>query len=524
MDRSQAGVDVVGDGDSAVSSADVPLLRVLGASKSFPGVQAVDDVHFDLRHGEVHALVGENGAGKSTLMKLLAGIDQPDAGEFFLDGAQYTPSSPRHAQELGISVIHQELNLMPDLTVAQNIYIGREPRVSGIFLSDRALNRRTRELLGQLGLPLEPTDLVGDLTVARQQMVEIAKALSFHARVLVMDEPTAALNEAEVRTLFGLIRQFVTRATGVIYISHRMHELSQVSDRITVLRDGRYIDTLDTTASSIPQVISLMVGREIKGEQRPRSHVIGDPVLSVTGLRTKALLRDVSFEVRRGEILGFAGLMGAGRTEVARALVGADRREGGTTVVHGREVSIANAADAAKVGIGYLSEDRKRYGTLLGRSVRDNIVLASMSSFTNGVGFLQDNKMRRTAGDYVSKLRIRTPSVMQLVKNLSGGNQQKTVVAKWLVRDCDILIFDEPTRGIDVGAKDEIYQLLDELAADGKAIIMISSELPEVLRMSDRIAVMCQGRITAILDNADATQENIMDYATRFSAEGTVTT
>ena len=516
---------MVSDGRPGVGLADTPLLRVHGASKSFPGVRALDDVHLDLRHGEVHAVVGENGAGKSTLMKLLSGIDQPDSGEFFLDGTPYTPSSPRHAQELGISIIHQELNLMPDLTVAQNIYIGREPRIAGVFLSDGALNRRTRELLGRLGLPLEPTELVGNLTVARQQMVEIAKALSFNARVLIMDEPTAALNEVEVRTLFGLIRKFVTPSTGVIYISHRMHELSQVSDRITVLRDGRYIDTLDTASSTIPQVISLMVGRDIKGEQRPRSDAsVGEPVLSVTGLSTKALVRDVSFEVRRGEILGFAGLMGAGRTEVARALVGADRRDGGTIVVHGREVSISNPAEAAKVGIGYLSEDRKRYGVMLGRSVRDNVVLASMPSFMNAFGFVYDKKIATTAGDYVSRLRIRTPSIGQLVQNLSGGNQQKAVVAKWLIRDCDILIFDEPTRGIDVGAKDEIYALLENLAAEGKAIIMISSELPEVLRMSHRIAVMCQGRLITILDNADATQENIMHYATRFSAEGTVTT
>jgi ribose transport system ATP-binding protein len=516
---------VVSDGRPGAGLTDTPLLRVSGASKSFPGVRALDDVHLDLRHGEVHAVVGENGAGKSTLMKLLSGIDRPDAGEFFLDGEPYTPSSPRHAQELGISIIHQELNLMPDLTVAQNIYIGREPRVAGVFLSDRALNRRTRELLGRLGLPLEPADLVGDLTVARQQMVEIAKALSFNARVLIMDEPTAALNEAEVRTLFGLIRRFVTATTGVIYISHRMDELSQISDRITVLRDGRYIDTLDTVSTSVAQVISLMVGRDVKGEQRPRSDgKLGHPVLSVTGLRTKALLRDVSFDLRRGEILGFAGLMGAGRTEVARALVGADKKDGGTVVVHGREVSISNPADAAKVGIGYLSEDRKRFGLLLGRSVRDNVVLASMPAFTSGSGFVLDRKIGKAASDVVSKLRIRTPSVTQLVQNLSGGNQQKTVVAKWLVRDCDILIFDEPTRGIDVGAKDEIYALLDDLAAEGKAIIMISSELPEVLRMSHRIAVMCAGRITAVLDNPEATQEKIMHYATQFSAEGTVTT
>jgi ribose transport system ATP-binding protein len=502
---------------------DVPLLRVSGASKSFPGVRALDEVHLDLRCGEVLAVVGENGAGKSTLMKLLSGIDQPDGGEFFLGGQPYTPSSPRHAQELGISIIHQELNLMPDLTVAQNIFIGREPRVAGVFLSDGALNRRTRELLGRLGLPLEPTELVGDLTVARQQMVEIAKALSFNARVLIMDEPTAALNDVEVTTLFGLIRRFVTATTGVIYISHRMHELSQISDRVTILRDGKYIDTLDTASSTTPQVISLMVGRTINGDRRPRSALpVGAPVLTVKGLNTKSLVRDVSFEVRKGEILGFAGLMGAGRTEVARALVGADRKDAGTITVHGREVSIGNPADAAKVGVGYLSEDRKRYGVLLGRSVRDNVVLASMPAFTNSFGFVQDKNIGAAAADYISRLRIRTPSIGQLVQNLSGGNQQKTVVAKWLVRDCDILIFDEPTRGIDVGAKDEIYALLDDLAAQGKAIIMISSELPEILRMSHRIAVMCQGRLTAVLDNADATQEKIMHFATLFSAEGTV--
>ena len=513
------------NGHPGVGVTDTPLLRVSDVSKSFPGVKALDGVHLDLRHGEVHAVVGENGAGKSTLMKVLSGIDQPDSGDFFLDGDPYTPTSPRHAQELGISIIHQELNLMPDLTVAQNIHIGREPRIAGIFLSDRALNRSARELLDRLGLPLEPTELVGNLSVARQQMVEIAKALSFNARVLIMDEPTAALNEVEVQTLFGLIRRFVTPTTGVIYISHRMHELSQVSDRITVLRDGRYIDTLDTSTSTIPQVITLMVGRDIQGEQRPRAHgAFGDAVLSVTGLSTKALVRDVTFGVRRGEILGFAGLMGAGRTEVARALVGADRKEAGTVVVHGREVSISNPADAAKAGIGYLSEDRKRYGILLGRSVRDNVVLASMPAFMNAFGFVYDTRITRTARDYVAKLRIRTPSIAQLVQNLSGGNQQKAVVAKWLIRDCDILIFDEPTRGIDVGAKDEIYTLLDDLAAEGKAIIMISSDLPEILRMSHRIAVMCQGRLTAILDNADATQENVMHYATRFSAEGTVTT
>ena len=499
-----------------------PLLTIVGASKSFPGVQALDDVRLDLRHGEVHALVGENGAGKSTLMKLLSGIHQPDSGEFFLDGNKIEITSPRQAQELGISIIHQEFNLMPHLSVAQNIFIGREPRVGRFFLSESALNRKATELFDRLGLALDPTSPVGELTVAKQQMVEIAKALSYNARVLIMDEPTAALNDVEVDTLFGLIRRFTTSDTGVIYISHRMHELKEISDRITVIRDGRYVDTLDTGPAKVAQVISLMVGRTISGEQRQTAGTNAEPVLTVEGLSTKSLLKDVSFDLRQGEILGFAGLMGAGRTEVARAIVGADRKESGVISVHGTEVSISNPAEAARLGIGYLSEDRKKYGVLLERNIRDNVVLASMSNYIGALGFVNDSRIEKTARQFVSTLKIKTPSTSQLVKNLSGGNQQKVVVAKWLIRDCDVLIFDEPTRGIDVGAKDEIYALLNELAAEGKAIIMISSELSEVLRMSHRIAVMCEGRLTAVLDNADATQENIMDYATRFSAEGTV--
>ncbi|QEO16023.1 sugar ABC transporter ATP-binding protein [Agromyces intestinalis] len=491
-------------------------------SKGFPGVQALDDVRLELRHGEVLALVGENGAGKSTLMKLLAGIYEPDAGTIRLNGRELQIDGPRHAQELGISIIHQEFNLMPDLTIAQNIFIGREQRVAGTFLDERGLNRRARELFDRLGLALDPTERVEHLTVARQQMVEIAKALSFDARVLIMDEPTAALNDAEVDVLFGLIERFRTPETGVIYISHRMEELSRISDRITVLRDGRYIDTLVTADTDQREVISLMVGRRIQGEARPAPlEAAGEPVLTVTGLSTKHLLKNVSFEARAGEILGFAGLMGAGRTEVARAIVGADRRTAGTVTLHGREVQIQNPADAARLGIGYLSEDRKQLGVLLERSVRENIVLASLRDYLSGV-FVSDRRIERTGRDYVQKLRIKTPSTAQLVKNLSGGNQQKVVIAKWLAKDCDVLIFDEPTRGIDVGAKEEIHGLLRELAAQGKAIIVISSELPEVLRLSDRIAVMAEGRLTAVLDNAEATQENLMDYATRFSSEGTI--
>ncbi|MBL0885173.1 sugar ABC transporter ATP-binding protein [Myceligenerans indicum] len=506
---------------SAVAAT--PLLELDGVSKGFPGVQALDDVRLDLRHGEVLALVGENGAGKSTLMKLLAGIHTPDAGTFRLNGRELAIEGPRHAQELGISIIHQEFNLMPDLTVAQNIFIGRERRSAGVFLDDRALNRRARDLFDHLGLALDPAEPVSRLTVARQQMVEIAKALSFDAKVLIMDEPTAALNDAEVDVLFELIDRFRSPETGVIYISHRMEELSRISDRITVLRDGRYIDTLDTAATDQREVISLMVGRELGGEQRPAPVPSGaEPVLSVRGLSTKHLLRDVGFDVHAGEILGFAGLMGAGRTEVARAIVGADRRESGVITVHGREADIRNPADAARLGIGYLSEDRKHLGVLLERSVRENVVLASLRDYVGALGFVRGGRIEATGQEYVRKLRIKTPSTGQLVRNLSGGNQQKVVIAKWLAKDCDVLIFDEPTRGIDVGAKEEIYVLLRELADQGKAVVMISSELPEVLRLANRIAVMAEGRLTAVLDNADATQEIVMDHATRFSAEGTL--
>jgi len=499
------------------------LLEVEGVSKGFPGVQALADVQLELRHGEVLALVGENGAGKSTLMKLLAGIYTPDTGTFRLNGEELSIEGPRHAQELGISIIHQEFNLMPDLTVAQNIFIGREQRQAGLFLDDRGLNRRAQELFDRLGLALDPAERVERLTVARQQMVEIAKALSFDAKVLIMDEPTAALNDAEVDVLFGLIERFRTPETGVIYISHRMEELARISDRISVLRDGRYVGTRVTAETEPREIISLMVGREIRGEQRPAPRQpVGEPVLSVRGLSTKHLLRDVAFDVYPGEILGFAGLMGAGRTDVARAVVGADRRESGEIRLHGRPVDIANPAEAARLGIGYLSEDRKQLGVLLERSVRENIVLSSLRDYASGLGFVRDGRIEATGREYVEKLRIKTPSTAQLVQNLSGGNQQKVVIAKWLVKDCDVLIFDEPTRGIDVGAKEEIYALLRRLADEGKAIVMISSELPEVLRLSDRIAVMAEGRLTAVLDNADATQENLMDYATRFSSEGTI--
>ncbi|WP_313479571.1 sugar ABC transporter ATP-binding protein [Microbacterium sp.] len=491
-----------------------PILRMEGISKGFPGVQALQDVHLEVHPGEVLVLVGENGAGKSTLMKILSGIYTRDAGTITFEGEQIELIGPLQAQQLGITIIHQELNMMPDLTVAQNIYIGREPK-TGPFLSERALNRRTEELLQRLDIKLDPRRKVGDLTVAEQQMVEIAKALSFNAKVLIMDEPTSALTDAEVETLFVLIEQLKQRGTGIVYISHRMDELRRLADRVSVLRDGAYIGSLEKSEISIPRIIEMMVGRAIDEGTRPeaREHA-GDPVvLDVQGLSTKTLLKDVSFQLHKGEILGFAGLMGAGRTETARAIIGADRKDAGTINVGGKPARIRQPEDAVKRGIGYLSEDRKLLGLMLEQDVTFNTVLASLDSYANAIGWMGDRKAKNQTKDYVQQLRVKTPSVNQIVKLLSGGNQQKVVIARWLMRDCDILIFDEPTRGIDVGAKEEIYRLMQQLAASGKSIIVISSELPEILRVANRIAVFANGRITGTLRNEEASQEKIMQLA-----------
>ncbi len=498
--------------------ATTQLLSLTGVSKEFPGVKALDNVHFDLNKGEVHAIVGENGAGKSTLMKILSGIYKKDTGDIVYKGNHVNVSNPHEAQKLGISIIHQELNLMPDLTVAQNIFIGREDRRRGrVFLDNAKLNRAAKELLAELELTLDPKQLVGTLTIAKQQMVEIAKAVSYRGEVIIMDEPTSSLTPTETESLFKIIRTLRAAGKGVVYISHRLEELSSITDRITVLRDGEYVKTLNTPETSIPEVISLMVGRKLEQDQRPDIRPLSNEVvLKVEGISDINLLRDVSFELRKGEILGFAGLMGAGRTELARALIGADPKTAGKVFLSGKEVKIKSPADAVKAGIGYLSEDRKKYGLLLVQNVTFNVILSSIPSFSNKFGFLRTKPAGNIVRDAIKQLTIRTPSENQYVKNLSGGNQQKVVIAKWLTRDCNILIFDEPTRGIDVGAKDEIYKLLTKLAKEGKSIIMISSELPEILRMSDRIAVMCEGKLTGIIDNKDADQNKIMQYATKF--------
>jgi ribose transport system ATP-binding protein len=499
------------------------LLALSGVSKEFPGVKALNNVSFDLNEGEVHAIVGENGAGKSTLMKILSGIYKKDSGDIIYRGKSVSIPNPLEAQKLGISIIHQELNLMPHLTVAENIFIGREDRFpGGVFLNNKKLVAETIALLKELELNLNPNDIVGELTIAKQQMVEIAKAVSYRGSVIIMDEPTSSLTPAETDALFKIIRTLKAAGKGVVYISHRLEELEKITDRISVLRDGEYVKTLNTSETDIPEVISLMVGRKVAQDQRPENRKIGSEiVLRVENLSDRHLLKDISFELRKGEILGFAGLMGAGRTELARAIMGADPKTEGKIILHGNEVKIKQPSDAVAAGIGYLSEDRKRFGLLLGQDITFNVILSSIPRFSNRFGFLKVKSAAGIARDAIAQLRVRTPSERQFLKNLSGGNQQKVVIAKWLTRDCDVLIFDEPTRGIDVGAKDEIYRLLTKLAEEGKSIIMISSELPEVLRLSDRIAVMCDGRLTGIIDNKDANQKVIIELATKFSEDFT---
>jgi len=453
-----------------------------GIDKVFPGVRALHQASFELRAGEVHALMGENGAGKSTLKKVLTGIYQRDGGTVEVMGKPVEISGMREAQELGISMIHQELNLMRDLTIAQNIFIGREP-MRGFLLDEKQLNAQTAELLASLNINLKPDTLVRNLTVAKQQMVEIAKALSHEGtRILIMDEPSAALTEAEIEDLFTFIRQLRARGVGIIYISHRMHELEVISDRITVMRDGMHVGTVNTADSTLDQIISMMVGRVIYEEPKQHSNVPPDApvVLEVKNLLSTQV-SNVSFTLRRGEILGIAGLMGAGRTELARLIFGADKRISGQIMINGMPVNINSPRDSVNTGIGYLSEDRKQYGLCLGLSVANNVALPTLDLFSKGL-VVDDRRIRNTSNEYKERIDIKTPTVDTPAISLSGGNQQKVVISKWLVRDSDILIFDEPTRGIDVGAKNEIYKLINQLAAQGKSIIMISSELPELHR------------------------------------------
>ena len=477
---------------------------------------ALNDVQFTLRRGEVHALLGENGAGKSTLMKILSGVYQPDEGEIIFEDKPVSFSDPLSAQNVGITIIHQEFNLFPELTVEENIFIGREfCKKNRWRLDEKQQRQATIEILQKLNLAIKPDTLVADLTVAQQQMVEIAKAISVNARILIMDEPTAALTETEIESLFRVTRLLKEQGTGIVYISHRLEELALIADRATVMRDGQYISTVDYECVKISDLIAMMVGRDL-GNIYPRREALQQriPVLEVNGLTRKGVLNDINFTLYRGEILGFAGLMGAGRTELARAIFGADSIDSGTLKLNGKETVIKDISDAIQQGISYLTEDRKKEGLALNLSVERNIMLGNYPEYSDRFGNIDSRRCQQTSEEQVKALRIKTPNLEQAALNLSGGNQQKIIIARWVCKDTDILIFDEPTRGIDVGAKLEIYELMNRLVAKGKSIIMISSELPEVLGMCDRILVMRSGRITGELSAKEATQEKIMQYAT----------
>ena len=489
------------------------ILSLDGITKRYPGVLALDAVKFSLNRGEAHAVCGENGAGKSTLMKVISGVVQHDEGEILYKGKACRFASSIEAENAGIAMIHQELNLIPHLTVAENIFLAREPK-RGWFIDRKRNNREAKAYLDQLNVDIDPRTLVKSLSIAQQQMVEIAKALSLQAEVLIMDEPTSSLTESETSQLFRIINELKGKGVGIVYISHRLDELKQIIDRVTIMRDGRYVSTHCFDDVSVDQIVAKMVGRSLDDKFPPRQSVPSeDTLMRVTNLRRADVFGPVSFELKRGEILGFAGLMGAGRTEVARAVFGADANCTGEISIRGETVRIRTPDDAIRHGIAYLSEDRKSHGLALGMSVATNITLACVKSVCNAFGFIQPDKEAAAAKRYIDTLGIKTPSERQIVRNLSGGNQQKVVLSKWLFRGSTILFCDEPTRGIDVGAKYAIYQLLDALASEGIGIVLISSELPEVLGMTDRVAVFREGKITAVLNTRETSQEEIMHYA-----------
>ncbi|MDO6992799.1 sugar ABC transporter ATP-binding protein [Brachyspira innocens] len=495
--------------------SDNVILKMTGIEKRFKGVYALKNFNFSLIQGEILALIGENGAGKSTLMKILSGIYKKDAGSIEYFGKPLEVSSPKEAEENGISIVHQELNLMNHLTVAQNIFIGHEPLNKFGLIDDKLMIKRAKKIFDGMNVDINPSAKIGSLTVGKQQLVEIAKALTHNSKILILDEPTAALTESETKELFRIIKDLQVSGVSIVYISHRLDELFILSDRITVIRDGEYIDTKITKDTNKDEIVNLMVGRVIYETPKTESKVSKDAkeILRVENLVVPGVVKDVSFSLKQGEILGFAGLMGAGRTETARAIFGADKFESGKIFVEDKEVSIKSPVDAIKSGIGYLSEDRKRYGLALGLPVFENMMMGNYDKFSNML-MVQNAKVRDISEQEVKSLNIKTPSINQLVKNLSGGNQQKVVIANWLIKECKVLIFDEPTRGIDVGARSEIYNLMEHLVSMGKSIIMISSDLVEILRMSDRILVMSEGKKTGELDIKGTTQDDIMKYAT----------
>ena len=488
------------------------IVEMKNITVEFPGVKALDNVSFSLERGEVHVLLGENGAGKSTLMKVLSGVYKRSAGAVFVDGQEVRFAGTKDAMEAGVNIVHQELNLVPYITVAENIFLGREPKNGGVIAWKR-LFQDAKEVLERLGVDLNPKAVMKTLSVAQQQMVEIAKCVSQNSKVIIFDEPTSSLTDKEIDALFRIIEDLKANGVGVVYISHRFDEIKRIGDRATIMRDGRYIDTVRVADTPVEDMIRMMVGRELS-DMFPKIEVpVGEVIFEAKGFSTRDKLENCSLSVRRGEIVALAGLMGAGRTEFARAIIGADPIMTGEVFLDGKKLRIHSPEDAVRQGIGLLPEDRKHHGLVLGMSVEENVTLASLKkAMKNGV--LSKKSEAEFAQKYVEAMRIKTPHLRQKVKFLSGGNQQKVVIGKWLMTGGKVLIFDEPTRGIDVAAKAEIYRIMGELASQGMAIIMISSELPEVLGMSDRIVVMCGGRIAGEMSRSEATQEKIMHLAT----------
>ncbi|MDK2981402.1 MAG: ribose transport system ATP-binding protein [Chloroflexota bacterium] len=504
VDHSNTATTVEADG----------FLRLVGISKSFPGVKALNNVHLDVRRGEVHGLVGENGAGKSTLMKILSGAYVKDEGEIYWQGEKVEISKPKDSEELGIAIIYQEFNLVPQLSISENIWLGREHLANKTLqlIDWTEMHKRTKMLLDELNLDFDPKRPVAGLGVASQQMVEIAKALSLNAKLLIMDEPTSALSKNEVDQLFSVIRSLKEKGVSIIYISHHLDEVFEICDRGTVLRDGNYVATIDPKKTSKDELIQLMVGRTLDQQYPKVKAERGEELLRVEHLTREGVLKDISFSAYAGEVLGISGLVGSGRTELVKAIFGADPIDSGRIFVHGKEVRISSPQLAIEAGMGLLPEDRKYEGLVLILSVKENVSMASLDKLLKR-GLLQLNIEKSKVMDFVGKLRILTPSIDKQVQNLSGGNQQKVVLAKWLASQSRILIFDEPTRGIDVGAKVEVYNLMNELVKDGVAVIMVSSEMPEVLGMSDRILVIHQGELASVLDSEEATQEKILSAA-----------
>ncbi len=487
-------------------------------TKAFPGVKALDDVSFELKSGEVMALLGENGAGKSTLMKILSGVYEKDSGSLRIMGREYGNLNPKQALEAGVAIIHQELNMCKDLSVAENMFLGRE-HVNGIMLNNSEMEQIAKKYLEDLGVDIDPQETVGDLPVSKQQMIEIAKALSVNAKILIMDEPTSALTSREIKELFAIIGQLKAQGCGIVYISHRLEELSHITDRVTIMRDGRYITSGDFASFTMDEIIANMVGREIK-EKFPRVHCEkGKKVFEVKGLNAGKSVRDVSFSLYEGEIVGFAGLMGAGRTETTRAIFGVDAKESGTIILDGEEIKISGPMDAIRAGIVLAPEDRKKDGLCTKLTIRENIALPNLDIICGKSGVIDRNKETEICEEAVQNLSIKTPNVDIDAGNLSGGNQQKVVVGKWLARNSRVVMFDEPTRGIDVGAKVEIYHLMNKLKEQGIAVMFVSSEMPEVMGIADRIIVMCDGRITGELTAEEATQNEILKYATQFESK-----